>query len=92
MMWWGYNGMGGWGYALMGLSTVVFWGLVITAIVLAARHVGRATGAGPASPPPTAEELLAQRYARGEIDTDEYHSRLDTLRGRRDHSADEGVR
>jgi len=53
--------------------------------VLAARHVGRATGAGHASPPPTAEELLAQRYARGEIDTDEYHSRLDTLRGRHDH-------
>lgn len=87
MMWWGDNGMGGWGFALMGLTTVVFWGLLITAIVLAARHLGRTAGAGPVSPPPTAEELLAQRYARGEIDTDEYRSRLDTLRGRHDHPA-----
>ncbi len=34
MMWWGYDHMSGWGYALMGLSTLVFWGLVVTAIVL----------------------------------------------------------
>ena len=76
--------MVGWGYALMGLSTLVFWGLVITAIVLAARHVGRTTGAGPAHPPTTAEEVLAQRYARGEIDTDGYRARLDTLRAGQD--------
>ncbi|AQZ70483.1 unnamed protein product [[Actinomadura] parvosata subsp. kistnae] len=79
MMWWGYNGMNGWGYVLMGLSTLVFWGLVITTIVLAARHASRVIGAGRTSPPPTAQELLAQRYARGEIDTDEYRSRLDVL-------------
>ncbi|TMS00369.1 hypothetical protein EJK15_02560 [Nonomuraea basaltis] len=88
MMWWGHNDMGGWGYAPMGLSTLVFWGLVITAVVLAARYVGRTACLGSASPPPTAEELLAQRYARGEIDTQEYHSRLDTLRGRHDHPVD----
>ncbi|MCK2215253.1 SHOCT domain-containing protein [Actinomadura sp. ATCC 31491] len=85
MMWWGYDHMTGWGYALMGLTTVAFWALVITAIVLAVRAARRATG--PLSPPPAAEELLAQRYARGEIDTEEYHTRLDTLRGRHDHFA-----
>jgi putative membrane protein len=30
--------------------------------------------------PATPEEILGQRYARGEIDDDEYHRRLDTLR------------
>jgi putative membrane protein len=27
------------------------------------------------------EQILAQRYARGEIDDDEYRRRLDVLRG-----------
>jgi putative membrane protein len=32
-----------------------------------------------------AEQVLAERFARGEIDAEEYHQRLDTLRqaGRR---------
>jgi putative membrane protein len=30
---------------------------------------------------PTPEQLLAERFARGEIDEDEYRRRLDTLRG-----------
>jgi putative membrane protein len=30
-------------------------------------------------PPATAEQLLAERYARGEIDETEYRRRLDTL-------------
>lgn len=85
MMGWGYGGMNGWGYAFMGLSTLVFWGLLITVIVMVARYTGRSMRTGPASPPPSAEEVLAQRYARGEIHDEEYHSRLRTLRGRHDH-------
>lgn len=84
MMWWGYNGMGGWGYALMALSTVVFWGLLVTAIVLAVRSAGRTARTDRVHSQPTAEEVLAQRFARGEIDAEEYHSRLDTLRERND--------
>lgn len=29
---------------------------------------------------PTPEQLLAERFARGEVDEQEYHRRLDTLR------------
>lgn len=83
MMGWGY-GMNGWGYALMGLGTLVFWGLLITLIVVAARNTGRSPRTGAVSPPLSPEEVLAQRYARGEIDDEEYHSRLQTLRGRHD--------
>jgi Predicted membrane protein len=83
MMWWDH-GMGGWGFALMGLSTVVFWGLLIAVIVLVARYLSRTSQPGPPSPHPTAEDVLAQRFARGEIDAEEYRSRLDTLRGRHD--------
>ncbi|WP_424533580.1 SHOCT domain-containing protein [Sphaerisporangium viridialbum] len=71
--------MNGWGYALMTLSMVVFWGLVITGIVLLVRYLTR-TAQGPGgSAVPSADEVLAQRYARGEIDAEEYRTRLSTL-------------
>jgi hypothetical protein len=38
-----YGGhMGGWGFALMVISGVVFWGLVAIGIVLLVRYIGRA--------------------------------------------------
>jgi putative membrane protein len=87
MFWYGH-GMGGWGYGLMTLSFIVFWGLVIAAIVLLVRHFGRpGQQAGSFQPPgspaatrSTAEQLLSERYARGEIDDEEYQRRLNTLR------------
>ena len=79
-MWWdnGY-GWGGWWF-LMPLVMVAFWGTIIWAVVTVVR--GR-----PASPPasptgrPGSEEILADRYARGEINDDDYRQRLATLRG-----------
>ncbi|MBE4720011.1 SHOCT domain-containing protein [Pseudarthrobacter sp. AB1] len=81
MMYWDGN-MGGWGYVLMVISFVVFWGAVIAAVVLLAR----ATGAGSRGRDLTsgagyAENVLAERFARGEIDEVEYTARLDVLRG-----------
>jgi len=78
MMYWFGNGMGGWGYALMTVSTVVFWGLVITGSVLLIRRTTRQDE----SPRETPERMLAERFARGEIDPEEYQLRLDILRGR----------
>ena len=74
-MWWG----GGWGVWLgMGVDMLAFWGLVAWMIVTLVR---RRDNAG--SPPlPTAEEILNQRFARGEIEADEYRKRLAFLRTR----------
>jgi putative membrane protein len=36
MMYWSGNA-GGWGYATMGLSMVVFWGLLVGAVILLVR-------------------------------------------------------
>ncbi|MFC4536868.1 SHOCT domain-containing protein [Sphaerisporangium dianthi] len=81
MMYWNGSGMNGWGYALMTLSTVVFWVLLITGMVLLVRYLTR-TAQGPGgSAVPAADEVLAQRYARGEIDAEEYRTRLSTLHG-----------
>jgi putative membrane protein len=84
MMFWYDHDLSGWGYAWMGIGMVVFWALLITGFVLLVRYAGQ--GSGPTPPPapprpPTAEELLAARFARGEIDQAEYESRLAVLRG-----------
>jgi putative membrane protein len=81
MMYWYGSGMSGWGYALMTISMVLFWGAVIFGIVALVRYAGRGEPqAGAAPQPPAPERLLAERFARGEIDEDEYQRCLAALR------------
>ncbi len=80
-MYWG-NGMGGWGIAFMTVSNLLFWGLVIAGVVALVRYTGR--GPHPAAPTDqrtTPQQLLAERFARGEIDEDEYTRRVQVLGG-----------
>ncbi|HKU01270.1 MAG TPA: SHOCT domain-containing protein [Arthrobacter sp.] len=79
----GWNdGMGLWGYALMSISMVVVWGAIITGIVLLARSLRAPSPYGThPQPPRVAEDVLAERFARGEIDAAEYQDRLAVLRG-----------
>lgn len=78
-------GVGGW--IMMGLVMVVFWGVVITLVVLAVRYFtsDRGGNAGPQQGPRVnrAEELLAERFARGDIDEDEFRRRMTLLREHR---------
>jgi putative membrane protein len=79
MMYWDH--MSGWGWAWMGAGSIVFWALLIAGIVALIRYT-RTTGTDRESgrfSRPTPEQLLAERYARGEIDETEYRQRLDTL-------------
>ncbi|MGV9753687.1 SHOCT domain-containing protein [Nocardia farcinica] len=81
MMWYG-TGMGGWGYAAMILGTVVVWALLAAAAVVVARAVNTGGPPPPAIPPPhgpTPQQVLGERYARGEIDDEEYLRRLNIL-------------
>jgi putative membrane protein len=77
MMWWYGPGMNGWGHGLMTLSMVLFWALVIFAVVALVRYLGRRERVSAARPTP--EQILAERFARGEINEDEYQHRLDLL-------------
>ncbi|WP_426765276.1 SHOCT domain-containing protein [Pseudarthrobacter sp. 1G09] len=81
MMYWD-GSMGTWGYILSGLSFILFWGAVIAAIVLFARSAmaGRRGYGGDGGSYSVAEHLLAERFARGEIDESEYLARLAVLR------------
>ncbi len=86
-MYWYGDHMTGWGYALGIIFMIVFWGALIAAVIAAVRYLGRGRldrvppePPGPASQPPRAEQLLAERFARGEIDAEEYRQRLEILR------------
>lgn len=75
----------GWGagaWLAMILMMLVFWGGLIAVVVLAVRGGFRsARPTGTSSPGLDADRLLAERYARGEIDEDEYRQRREVLRG-----------
>jgi len=74
---WGMMGpgmMGGSGWGLFGpILMLLFWGLVIWGVVALARGVG-GPGPGP-TPADSALELLKRRYARGEINKQEYEEK-----------------
>lgn len=78
MYWWG-DQVTGWGWVLMSISSVAFWALLIAGVVALVRF-SRTAGADRRQPSrPTPEQLLAERYAQGEIDETEYRARLGTL-------------
>ena len=79
MMGWYQDGMGGGGWIVMILAMVMFWALVVFGVVAIFRGTRDAdTGAGSARRAPL--EILEERFARGEIDLDEYRARQGVLR------------
>ncbi|HLU56106.1 MAG TPA: SHOCT domain-containing protein [Pseudonocardia sp.] len=81
MMWWYGPGAGGWGMALMGIGTLLFLALVVLGLIALVRYL-QVTGGRVPEERVTPEELLAERFARGEIDEQDYRARLDALRAR----------
>lgn len=73
----------GWGpgaWIAMAFVMLVFWTIVVAAVIALVRsdHArGQDHVAGRADDP---ERILAERFARGEIDADEYKQRRDLLR------------
>ena len=60
------------------LNTVLFWGLIILGVIALFRYLNRGDRSTMARSTP--EQVLAERFARGEIDEQEYERRLATLR------------
>jgi putative membrane protein len=86
VMMYGWDGWSWGGWVLMVLAMAVFWALVITGVVIAVRYVagGNANSKHyPASAFPRAEDVLAERVARGEIDEDEFRCRVAAIREHR---------
>ena len=73
-MMWGYDGFGyGYGGAGLGIGMLLFWGLIIAAIVVLAREFGaRPGGSEPRLRENTTLDILRERYAKGEIAKEEF--------------------
>ncbi len=71
------DSMSGYGWVMMTIFATLFAALLATAI-WALYGYGTRTRSGQRRAAP--EELLAERYARGDIGTEEYQERLDMLR------------
>jgi conjugative relaxase-like TrwC/TraI family protein len=74
------NGGGHWWAWLIGLAVL---GIVIVLVVWMVTRLAQPHSASASAPPPSrpsAEDVLADRLARGEIDEDEYRRRRDALR------------
>ena len=79
MMGW-YNGNVGWGgWILMSLMMVAFWALVILAVVAIFRGTSKDTERGDRVTHRDPMQILDERFARGEIDVDDYHARREVL-------------
>ena len=78
-MMWGY----GWFHMLFGsFMMIVFIGGIIVLVVLAARWLGGLGHGGGTPPAPSAKtplDILKERYARGEIDRQEFEERRRVL-------------
>lgn len=82
MMWW-YGGGPGWaGWTLMTLMMLAFWALLVfggVAVYRLLRDGNERSGDERSDP----QRLLDERFARGEIDADEYRQRRELLRSGR---------
>ncbi len=79
---WGMMGPGmmggfGWGW-LMPIFMILFWGLVIWGIVALVRGLSGSRGSD-SSTTDSALEVLKKRYARGEINKEEYEEKKKDL-------------
>lgn len=78
-MFWPDGGLNGWGGVAMTISMLLFWGLLILGAVLLVRALNRPPTSAAPEPRPSPQQVLTDRFARGEIDEDEYRRRLDAL-------------
>ena len=81
MMWYyDHGGMGWGGWLVMGLTFVLFWGAILTLVVYAVRGFRSGNDGNPPEPTtPRADDVLAERFARGEINEDEFTRRRELL-------------
>ena len=79
--WDGHMGWGG-GWWMLIWGTLMMAGLVVLVVWLirtTATGGGVSRGSGSDDPLDSARRILAERYARGELSTEEYRERLDQL-------------
>lgn len=80
MTYWNQHNMSGWDWFAMSIGSVLLWAVLLTVAVLLIRnqiHTSQRSNTVAAPPP---EQVLADRFAHGEIDEEDYRNRLAVLR------------
>ncbi len=82
MMWWNHDGWNTGDWLAMSFMMVIFWGLLIALVLWLMRGNHRQRGPADLSVGDStrrADVLLADQFARGEIDEDEFTKRRQVL-------------
>lgn len=75
-----WDHMNGWGGGWMWLWAVTMMaGFVALVVWLARSNSGVSAGVAPRDPTERAKEILAERFAKGELSSDEYRERVSEL-------------
>lgn len=74
------SGFGGWGMGFGWIFMILFWGLVLLGIVGLVKWLSTGKSNANLPPPKTALEILEERYARGEIDREEFEQKKHDLK------------
>lgn len=80
MMWDYGEHMSGWAWTVMGISMALFWVVIIAGTVFLVRYLGSTRFQGQSDRDLSASEILARRFARGEISEDEFRARSEVLK------------
>jgi putative membrane protein len=76
----GYGHMMGGGWILGPVMMILFVAVIVAVVVLVVRWLGGAGSGGAGTQPKAALDILEERFARGEIDKDEFEARRQALR------------
>ena len=81
MCWWGWGwGSNGWGWGAIMLAVLLLAVIVVVAFAIGYLARGGSQYNRVSSAATGPEDTLAQRFARGEIDAEEYRRRITLLR------------
>lgn len=76
MHWWSNDASSWWNWTLMIIGMVAFWAFIWWAVVA----IFSSSDGTVVDSRRTPEQILAERFAAGEIDIEEFNTRLDALR------------
>jgi len=78
-MWWGHMNEYGWGGKGMGIGMLLFWGVLVAAIVVLTKNIWGTNTCESKERGLSALDILKERYARGDIECEEFEQKKRAL-------------